>query len=219
MQMLEIPLPHALAVEREQRSKEGQIGSFLALDGQIVALLIFADVPRPQLAKLSPRLKEAGIGQVVLLTGDGPVVAEQIGKLAGVDRVVAQCLPKDKVQVVSELQSGSHKVLMVGDGVNDAPALARATVGIAMGIQGLTASAGVADAVLLSADILRVPGVVRLGRHVMRVAREGIWIGIGLSIIAMIFAAFGFIPPAAGAILQEGIDFVVILNALRAGRD
>ncbi len=219
MRLLDIALPPPLAAERERRSGDGQIGSFLALDGRVVALLVFADVPRPQLAELSPQLKHAGIGEVVLLTGDGPAVAEQVGKLAGVDRVIAQCLPEDKVRAVAELQSSHHKVLMVGDGVNDAPALALATVGVAMGTQGLTASAGVADAVLLSTDILRIPGAVRLGRHVMRVARQGIWIGIGLSLVAMVFAAFGFIPPAAGAILQEGIDVVVILNALRAGRD
>ncbi len=219
MSMLDIPLRQALAAERERRAQAGQIGSFLALDGKIVALLVFADVPRPQLSELSPRLKAVGIDQVILLTGDGPAVAEEVGKLAGVDRVVAQCLPENKVRVVADLQSNGHKVLMVGDGVNDAPALSLATVGVAIGSQGLTASAGIADAILLSPDILRIPGVVGLGRHVLNVARQGIWIGIGLSIVAMIVAAFGFIPPTMGAILQEGIDVIAILNALRAGHD
>jgi P-type E1-E2 ATPase len=102
--------------------------------------------------------------------------------------------------------------------VNDAPALATATVGLAMGTQGLTAASAIADAVLLSPDILQVVRAVELGRRVMRVARQGIWIGMGLSLVAMVFAAFGFIPPTAGALLQEGIDVLVIVNALRATR-
>jgi P-type E1-E2 ATPase len=121
------------------------------------------------------------------------------------------------VRTVKELLEHGHRVLMVGDGINDAPALATATVGMALGTQGLTAAATAADAVLLSTDILRVVRAVRLGHRVMRVALQGIWVGIGLSVIAMIFAAFGFIPPAAGALLQEAIDVVVIINALRAG--
>jgi heavy metal translocating P-type ATPase len=215
---LDVALPENLLAERERRTAQGQIVSFIAVERRIAGLLIFADVPRPELARLMPDLKAQGIQQTVLLTGDGATVAEQIGRVAGVDRVVAQCLPEQKVHEVSELQAHGHRVLMVGDGVNDAPALATASVGLAMGAQGLTAAAAVADAVLLSTDITQVAGAVRLGRRVMRVATQGIWIGMGLSLVAMVFAAFGFIPPAAGAILQEGVDVLVILNALRAGR-
>lgn len=218
MHYLEIPLPHALVAERERRTLEGQIASFIAVDGRIAGLLVFADAPRPELAQLGPQLKAAGIVETVLLTGDAATVAERIGELARVDRIVAHCLPDEKVHVVADLEAEGHRVLMVGDGVNDAPALALATVGLAMGVQGLTASAAVADAILLSPDILRVVAAIRLGRRVMHIARQGIWLGIGLSIIAMIFAAFGFIAPAAGAILQEVVDVLVILNALRVGR-
>jgi cation transport ATPase len=218
MRALSVELPEAMLAERERRFTEGQMVSFMALDGRVVGLLVFADVPRPELALLSTDLKQAGIKQTVLLTGDGPKVAEHIGAVAQVDRVVAQCLPEHKVAAIGALQQQGRRVLMVGDGVNDAPALATADVGLAMGAQGLTAAASVADAVLLSNDISKVVSAIMLGRHVMRVAVQGIWMGMGLSLIAMVFAAFGFIPPVAGAILQEGIDVLVIVNALRAGR-
>lgn len=215
---LGIPIPETLLVERAQRVEHGQICSFLVVDQQVRGLLVLEDVPRPALAQLSKRLRAAGIKETFLLTGDSEVVAQQIGKLAQVDRVVSRCSPEQKVQTVKDLEQQGHLVLMVGDGINDAPALATATVGMALGTQGLTAAATAADTVLLSTDILRVPRAVHLGRHVMRVALQGIWIGIGLSSIAMAFAAFGFIDPAAGALLQEGIDVLVILNALRVGR-
>ncbi len=218
MRSLAIPIPEWISAERDRRATDGQIASIIAVDGQAGGLLVFADVPRPELSQLVPQLKAAQVAQTVLLTGDGPHVAQQVAALAGMDRVVAQCLPEHKVAVIQELLTNGSRVLMVGDGVNDAPALALATVGVAMGAQGLTASASVADAVLLSSDILKIATAVRLGRRVMRIARQGIWIGMGLSFVAMAFAAFGFIQPAVGAVLQEGIDVLVILNALRAGR-
>ena len=218
MQHLEITIPLSLLAERKLRVDAGQICSFIAVDNQIAGLLVLEDIPRAELSQLSSGLKSAGIKETILLTGDSEVVAHQIGEVAQVDRVLARCLPEDKLRIVQELEHQGHRVLMVGDGINDAPALATATVGMALGSQGLTAAATAADTVLLSTDILRVVKAIRLGRWVMRVALQGIWIGMGLSGIAMIFAAFGFIPPAAGAILQEGIDVIVILNALRVSR-
>lgn len=215
---LGIALPSDLTDERARRTEQGQLVSFLALDERVVGLLVFADVPRPELSQLAPELRAAGIEQTVLLTGDGETAAQQVGKLAQVDRVVAHCLPENKVAIVRELEAQGHRTLMVGDGVNDAPALAAATVGVAIGSQGLTAASSAADAVLLSPDILRIATATRLGRQVMRVARQGIFVGIGLSIAAMIFAALGYISPTEGALLQEGIDALVIVNALRAGR-
>jgi heavy metal translocating P-type ATPase len=217
MRSRDIPLADELLVARARRVEAGEIVSFLAIDGKVVALLVFADIPRPELASLTASLKRAGIEETVLLTGDGEQAARQIGAAAGIDRVVAHCLPDDKVEVVRGLEGGGHRVLMVGDGVNDAPALAAASVGLAMGAHGITAAASAADAVLLSTDILRVVTAVRIGRRVMHIARQCIWVGMGLSLVAMVFAAFGAIQPAAGALLQEGIDVLVIFNALRAG--
>jgi heavy metal translocating P-type ATPase len=218
MQHLAIGVPASLLSERERRVERGQICSFIAVQKQVEGLLVLEDVPRPELSHLSTDLHAAGIKETILLTGDGDVVAQQIGKVAQMDRVISRCLPEDKVRVVKELEQQGQRVLMVGDGINDAPALASATVGMALGTQGLTAAASAADTVLLSTDILRVVRAVRIGHHVMRVAMQGIWVGMGLSVIAMIFAAFGFITPAAGALLQEAFDVIVILNALRAGR-
>jgi P-type E1-E2 ATPase len=183
-----------------------------------VALIVLKDVPRPDLVHLTPALKKEGIKQTVLLTGDSEVVAQQIGEIAQIDHVVARCLPEHKVQVIQDYVREGEKVLMVGDGVNDAPALASATVGMALGAQGLTAAASAADAVLLSTEILPVVSAVHIGRRALHIAQQGIWLGMGLSVIAMCFAAFGVIDPALGAILQEGIDVLVILNALRVGR-
>lgn len=218
LRYLDIPIPEQLAAERARLAESGKLASFVAVDGRVVALLIFADTPRPEVTRLAPELHAAGIGLTMLLTGDTETVARQVGSLAHMDRVVSQCLPEDKVKVVAALQAEDHRVLMVGDGVNDAPALALATVGIAVGAQGLNASAALAGAVLLSTNIVQIAAAVRLGRHVMRIAKQGIWIGIGLSVAAMLLAAAGYIPPAVGAVLQEGIDVLVILNALRAGR-
>ncbi|GHO48709.1 heavy metal translocating P-type ATPase [Ktedonospora formicarum] len=218
MKYLSIAIPPSFLEERQRRVNSGQICSFLAISKQIEGLLVLEDVPRPEISRLSADLHTAGVKETILLTGDNEVVAQKIGKLAHVDRVVARCLPEDKVRIIEELVAQKHGVLMVGDGINDAPALATATVGMALGTQGLTAAATTADTVLLSTDILRVARAVRLGRWVMHVARQGIWVGMGLSVIAMFIAAFGFIPPTVGALLQEAIDAVVILNALRAGR-
>ena len=218
MQHLGIVVPDSLLDERERRVETGQICSFIAVEKQVEGLLVLEDVPRADLSQLTTNLKAAGIKEIILLTGDSEVVARQIGAIAQVDRVIARCLPEDKVRIVKELEQQGHRVLMVGDGINDAPVLATATVGMALGMEGLTAAATAADTVLLSTDILRVARAVRMGRGVMRVALQGIWIGMGLSVIAMLFAAFGFISPAAGALLQEGIDVLVILNALRVGR-
>jgi heavy metal translocating P-type ATPase len=217
MRSLGIALPPALIAERERRTADGQIASFLALENVAHGLLVFADRPRPELAALTKQLKAAGVQETALLTGDVEQVARQIARLASIDHVQARCLPADKVRFIEERQAAGQRVLMVGDGVNDAPALATATVGMAVGGQELTASAAAADTILLSPDILRVAFAVRLGRRVLRVAKQGIWVGMGLSVMLMLFAAMGDIPPAIGAILQEGVDVLVVLNALRAG--
>jgi P-type E1-E2 ATPase len=155
-----------------------------------------------------------------MVSGDRRSIAREIGRQVGIEHVYAEQSPEAKLEIVRSLQRtpGLHPVVMVGDGVNDAPALALADVGIAMGAVGATVSSETADAVITVDRIDRVAESVRIGRRSLGIARQSVLAGIGLSIVAMGFAAFGFIPPVGGALLQEGIDVAVILNALRALR-
>ena len=156
--------------------------------------------------------------EVVLVTGDQPAVGEAVGEAVGVDQVFTECSPDEKIEVVRRARERSDggTVVMVGDGVNDAPALALADVGIAMGGVGATVSSETADAVIAVDGVDRVADAIRIGRRWLTIARQSVVAGLGLSFIAMGFAALGYIPPVAGALLQEGIDVAVILNALRA---
>jgi P-type E1-E2 ATPase len=135
---------------------------------------------------------------------------------AGISEVHANLLPADKVAIVASLVNEGHKVVMVGDGTNDAPALSRATVGVALAAHGGGISAEAADVVILADDLHRVTEAISISRRTLRIARQSINVGLGLSLVAMGFAAAGAIPPVAGALLQEAIDVAVILNALRA---
>jgi P-type E1-E2 ATPase len=190
------------------------------VDGRLVAVLVMGDRLREDADELVEGLRETGISHVALVTGDRESIAEDVGRRVGVDRVYAEQSPEDKLEVVRSLRASSEltPVVMVGDGINDAPALALADVGIAMGAAGATVSSETADAVIVVDRVERVAEALRIGRRSLGIARQSVLVGIGLSLVAMGFAAFGFIAPVAGALLQEGIDVAVILNALRALR-
>ena len=148
-----------------------------------------------------------------MLTGDNRDTARALAGQAGIEDVHAELLPADKVDLVSRMQG---PVIMVGDGVNDAPVLAAADVGIAMGARGSTAASESADAVIVRDDVERVVRAVEVGQHTYKVALTAIWIGIVLSLGLMVVAAFGHIPPVVGALTQEFVDLAAILYALRA---
>ena len=168
-----------------------------------------------------PRLREVGVRHVALVTGDKTSVAQTTGETLGVDRIYAEQTPEEKVEVVRALRDRPELrgVVMVGDGINDAPALALADVGIAMGTAGATVSSQTADAVIVVDRVDRVADAIRIGRRSLHIARQSVLAGIALSLIAMGFAAAGYLPPVQGALLQEAIDVAVILNALRALTD
>jgi cation transport ATPase len=190
---------------------------FVSVDGRVIGALLLGDELRRETPRAVQSLRTAGIRRIVMVTGDRSDSAETIGAALDLDAVLANRDPSDKVDAVA-FEQRMHPTLMVGDGINDAPALAAADVGIAMGARGASASSEAADVVLLVDRLDRVSQAVIIARRARRIAIQSITVGIGLSGIAMIAAAFGHLPPVAGALTQEIIDVAVILNALRALR-
>ena len=154
---------------------------------------------------------------MVLLTGDSSKNAEMIAREAGITEFTGELLPEGKVERIRDYRDRVGSTVMVGDGINDAAALASASVGVAMGARGAGISVEASDIVLLVDDVTRVTDGIALGQRMVQVARQGIYFGLGASIVLMAIAAGGFVLPAVGAILQEIIDVLVILNALRVG--
>ena len=195
----------------------GSVIVALAIDGQMAGHLVMADPLRAGTEAMLAGLRAQGILRIVLATGDRGEVAERVTEGLGLDALRAGLSPDQKVLLVlSERKHGP--VMMVGDGVNDAPALAAADVGVAMGARGAAASAEAADVVLLVDQIDRLGPGIEIARAARRIAVESVVAGIGLSVLGMIAAAFGYLTPVQGALLQEVIDVAVILNALRALR-
>ncbi|HET7192845.1 MAG TPA: heavy metal translocating P-type ATPase [Pseudolabrys sp.] len=196
----------------------GALAVAVAVDGSIAGILILADKLRAGIEEMLRALRAMGVQRVVLATGDRHEVAHFIASGLSLDLVRSELTPDQKILVVlSERKNGP--VMMIGDGVNDAPALAAADVGVAMGAKGAAASAEAADVVLLVDDLNRVIPAIRIARHSRYIALESVIAGIGLSTVAMFAASFGLLNPVEGALLQEVIDVAVIFNALRALRD
>lgn len=212
--------PYAMARSLDEGARPGTAKILVGVNGAVAGGIVMGDSLRTDAPALVESLRDAGVQHVAIVTGDRAAVADEVAAQLGVDGVYAEQTPEQKVEVVRALQHSSElrPVLMVGDGINDAPALALADVGIAMGAAGATAAAETADAVIVLDRIDRVGDAVRIGRRSLHIARQSVILGMGLSGILMCFAAFGFIVPVLGALLQEGIDVAVILNALRALR-
>jgi heavy metal translocating P-type ATPase len=198
----------------------GEAHVLVGIDGQLGGVIVMADELRPDADRIVERLRAEGVRHVAMVSGDRRSVAERVGRQLGVDRVYAEQSPEDKLEVVRRLRDDQAltPVVMVGDGVNDAPALAIADIGVAMGAAGATVSSETADAVIAVDRVDRVADAIHAGRRSLHIARQSVFAGMGLSIVAMGFAAAGYLPPVAGALLQEVIDLAVILNALRALR-
>ena len=208
-------VPAWAARVRRRTAYEGLANVFVGIDGILVGAMVLDDPLRPDSGRAVARLRKAGMRRLVMVTGDHPDVAQAVASAIGVDAVYAERSPAEKVDVVREERQRGI-VVMVGDGINDAPALAFADVGVAMGVRGATASSEAADVVLMVDRIDRLAEAVQIARRSHRIALQSIAAGMGLSLIAMCIAAFGGLVPVVGAVVQEAIDVAVVLNALRA---
>ncbi|MHC5795880.1 heavy metal translocating P-type ATPase [Lacisediminihabitans sp. FW035] len=192
----------------------GELAIYVAIAGRFAGAVVASDPVRGNARETIAQLGALGVRETVMLTGDARATAEHVASAVGISRFTADCLPVDKVVAVREI--ADRPVLMVGDGVNDAPVLAAADVGIAMGARGATAASESAAAVILLDDISVVALAIRIGQDTVRIALQSIWLGIALSIALMVIASFGVIPATLGAAIQEIVDLATILNALRA---
>lgn len=192
----------------------GELAIYVVVDGRYAGSIIASDPIRENASETVSALRNRGVREVLMLTGDAHATAEHVAHAAGITSVLSDCLPADKVSAVQRITD--RPVLMVGDGVNDAPVLAAAEVGIAMGAKGATAASESAAAVILIDDLSRTVRAVDIGIDTRRIALQSIWLGIALSLVLMVIASFGVIPATLGAALQEVVDLATILNALRA---
>jgi heavy metal translocating P-type ATPase len=213
---------HARSGGVDPRSLHDGLGAELAtiavaVDGAVVGVIVLEDPVRADADSLLRELRASGISRIVLASGDRTEIADAVGKRLQVDAVLGELAPDQKVAVVAAEQARAP-VLMVGDGVNDAPALAAADVGVAMGARGAAASSEAAGVVLLVDEIRPLARAIGVAKRTRRIALQSVYVGLGLSVAGMVVAALGFLQPVQGALLQEAIDVAVILNALRALR-
>lgn len=194
----------------------GETTVYVSIDDRLAGVIVLSDPLRENAAATVDRLKRQGVGTVAMVTGDVISTAESIAAQAGISQVHAETTPQTKVEIVQGLRP--KPVLMAGDGINDAPVLAAADVGIAMAGRGATAASESASAVITSDDIGRVTDVVHVSKRTVSIALQSIWMGIVISVGLMLVAAFGYLPAVVGALLQEVVDLVAILSALRALR-
>jgi heavy metal translocating P-type ATPase len=200
---------------RRRAELDGSLAVFVGVDDQPAGALLLRDPIRPDARRMVRALRSVGIGRVILLTGDRADIADTVGRMVGVDTVLADRDPAAKLAAVQH-ESAAVATIMVGDGVNDAPALAAAGAGVALAARGATASSEAADIVLTVDRVDALADAILIARRARRIAWRAVGVGMGLSLAAMVFAAVGFLAPAVGALLQEVIDVLAIGIALVA---
>lgn len=199
----------------EQLAKSGRTPMIIAIDDEVAGVIAVADTVREDAQEMVSRLHRAGVKKLIMLTGDTQLVAEAVGTQVGVDEIYASLLPEDKLDVVTSLQRRGHTVAMVGDGVNDAPALATADIGVAMGAAGTGVAIETADIALMADNLLRLPTAIDLAKRTVRIMRQNIFLAVAtvLLLLAGVFA--GGVTMAIGMLVHELSVLVVIFNAMR----
>ncbi len=192
----------------------GELAIYVAAGEQFAGAIVMRDRARAEAAGVLRELESLGIERILMVTGDVAATAEPIASKLGISEIHSECRPSDKVRIVRDMQP--RPLIMVGDGLNDAPVLAAADIGFAMGARGATAASESADVVNRFDTLASLPIAVRIGKDTVRIALQSIWLGIIISIVLMAIAAFGFLPAIVGAWLQEIVDLIAILGALRA---
>ena len=205
--------PVAAAVERLGR--KGATALVVCGGGSVAGVIGVADTIRPAAVEALDALLDAGVSTTLMLTGDNPHAAAQIASEAGVSEYAAELLPDDKVTRVHVLQQGGHVVAMVGDGINDAPALAAANLGITMGAAASDTALEVADVALLSDDLGQLPGFFELALKTMNVVRENIGFAIGIKALVFVLVVLGVAGMGAAVFADTGVALLVILNGMR----
>lgn len=201
--------------QAQELERQGQTVVALAVDGAVKGLIGLADTARPAARSAVAELKRIGIREVILITGDNPRTAERIAQELGIDQFYAEVLPQDKLNIIRALQAQGKKVAFVGDGVNDAPALAAAEVGIAMGLAGTDVALETADIGLMADEIERIPQIIALSRQALRVIRQNVIFSMSMNVIAVVLGGFGIIGPVAGALMHEASALPVLANSAR----
>jgi Zn2+/Cd2+-exporting ATPase len=210
----DVPLPESIHQQADALRAGGKTVMYVATD-RVLGIVAVADVIRPDAPAVIQALKRLGIRKTIILTGDNELAAAAIARQVGIDDWRAGLLPEQKLDVIRELEEAGHTVAMVGDGVNDAPALATATVGVAMGAAGTDVALETADVVLMADDLKRLPYAIELSRRARRTIKQNITFALGVIIVLVIFTLAGQVPLPVGVIGHEGSTIVVVLNGLR----
>jgi heavy metal translocating P-type ATPase len=210
-------IPWSVELENQASSLELQGSTVIpvALDDEVAGLVSLLDIPRLEAKQAISDLKQLGVQEIIMITGDNPRTAERISRELGIDRFYAEVLPQDKLNIIRELQNKGQRVLFAGDGVNDAPALAAADIGVAMGLAGTDLALETADIGLMADEIERLPQIIALSRKTLGVIRQNVIFSMSMNVLAVILGGFGIIGPVFGALMHELSALPVLANSSR----